>query len=117
VGPREDVPSVIKSCDFGVIPSISESGPLVLIEYLAGGIPFVATRVGEVSQLVESTALGSFVDSGDAQALAKAIENLIVMPSDQRKKLGLRGVEVAEGMFDIRTRIPRWQEVYAAATG
>jgi glycosyltransferase involved in cell wall biosynthesis len=117
VGERQDVPSVIKSCDFGVIPSISESGPLVLIEYLAGGLPFVSTRVGEVSARVESAGMGAFVDAGDAKALAVAIGDLISMPEDERKRVGERGVEVAEAMFDIRMRIPQWREIYAAAIG
>lgn len=37
-----------------LMPSTKESGPLVLIEYLAQDLPFVSYKVGEVSDLLEN---------------------------------------------------------------
>lgn len=43
-----DIPSIIRQYDIGLCTSKSESGPLVLIEYLSGGIPFLSYKTGEV---------------------------------------------------------------------
>lgn len=47
-----DVPSSISSSKIGLSTSLYESGPLVLIEFLAMGIPFLAFKTGEVTDLI-----------------------------------------------------------------
>ena len=57
--------------DFAVLPSRSESGPLVLIEYMALGLPFVATngRRRRKPGMRRSDCRSSCA-AGDAQALS-----------------------------------------------
>ena len=43
-----DIPSVLPNYHFGLYTSRSESGPLVLIEYLSRGLPFLSFNTGEV---------------------------------------------------------------------
>lgn len=112
-GERADVPSLIKGADFALLPSISESGPLVLVEYMAGGLPFVATRVGDISNRVATLGVPEFVAPDDAPALAQKLDRLLSLSADEwteRKKLGRK---VAQKYFDIRATMPRWYEVYA----
>jgi glycosyltransferase involved in cell wall biosynthesis len=45
--------------------ALSETGPLVLLEYMAYGIPFVSYKTGEVAQVVASQLPLHFVDSFD----------------------------------------------------
>jgi len=70
LGKRLDVASLLKSVDFAVLPSRSESGPLVLIEYMACGLPFVSTNVGGVANLVAELGVPGFVPPNDSLALA-----------------------------------------------
>ena len=43
-----NIPSILHKYDLGICTSKSESGPLVLIEYLSRGLPFISYRTGEV---------------------------------------------------------------------
>lgn len=47
---------VIKECDFGIFPSsyAGESFPLFVLECLRGGVPVVASDVGEISRIMHS---------------------------------------------------------------
>lgn len=49
-----NIQSILKKYKFALQTSKSESGPLVLIEYLAQGIPFVSYKTGQVIQTVDA---------------------------------------------------------------
>jgi glycosyltransferase involved in cell wall biosynthesis len=62
----EDLDTVkdqICSSKMGISTSIHESGPLVLIEYLYAGIPFLAYKTGEVSAIVAEHFPEFFIDN------------------------------------------------------
>lgn len=117
IGERPDALSLIQGADFAVIPSLSESGPLVLIEYMARGLPVVASRTGDIARRADSCGLEGLVDPGDPEALAAEIEKLTLSSCDERRQRGAAGTKIARENFDIRRTIPRWYDVYAAATG
>jgi glycosyltransferase involved in cell wall biosynthesis len=56
-----------------VIPSRSEGLPNVLLEGLLADVPIVATRVGAIPDVLESSVAGVLVPPGDAIGLADAI--------------------------------------------
>ncbi len=115
LGPRRDAVGLAKSCDFAVIPSLSESGPLVLIEYLACGLPTVATDTGEVVQRLPQDAAVRRVPAGDIAALATAMAELVEMLPETRKTLGQNSWKKARGQFDLRQVFRQWETVYAEA--
>jgi len=117
VGPRDDVPAIARSCDFGVVPSLSESGPLALAEFLAAGIPVVATRVGQISKLTERAGIAGFVEPGDPRALATQLSEVIDLSAAERKRRGELGQRVAREMLDIRESMPDLYKVYSAVGG
>ncbi|HSE21523.1 MAG TPA: glycosyltransferase, partial [Pyrinomonadaceae bacterium] len=57
-GPRDDVSSILKRCDVGVLSSASEGLPLALLEYGVAGLPAVATDVGQCGEVLESGRCG-----------------------------------------------------------
>lgn len=56
-GRREDLPAVLNALDLLVIASTTETGPLVLLEALACGVPVVSTPVGRAPELLSPEAL------------------------------------------------------------
>lgn len=115
VGERNDVPSLLQQVDFAIIPSLSESGPLTLIEYLAAGVPFVATRVGAIAQQVEQLSVPEFVNPGNADELRVAIDKLLQLTPEQLNSRGVLGRDVADEFFDIEHAMQKWYQVYEQA--
>jgi glycosyltransferase involved in cell wall biosynthesis len=69
-----------RAADLTVLPSRSEGVPNVLLESLACGTPFVATRVGGIPSLAGDPR--SLVPPGDAGALAEALHRALEGPLD-----------------------------------
>lgn len=74
---HDRVPLWINASDMVCLASANEGLPNVLVESLACGRPVVATRVGGIPELVSSNAYGRLVDSGDCQALAWALREVL----------------------------------------
>lgn len=58
---ENNIQKVLGSFKLGLMTSVSESGPLILIEYLAQSLPFVAYKTGQVANVL-SDELPFFVD-------------------------------------------------------
>jgi glycosyltransferase involved in cell wall biosynthesis len=80
-GYRWDTPVVYAACDMIVIASLrTEASPIVLREAFASGRPVIATKVGDIPEIVQHRENGLLIEPGDTQALAAAILELICDP-------------------------------------
>jgi glycosyltransferase involved in cell wall biosynthesis len=61
--------------------------PLKVYEYMAAGLPVVASALGQLEKLIEPEVNGLLVSSGDSVALAQALERLLKEPA-LRTRLG-----------------------------
>lgn len=114
-GQSPDAATLVADADFALLPSRSEGFPVVLIEYMAMRLPFVATKVGGISKRLSSLGLPGLVAAEDARALSVAIDNLLQLTPKQRRKRGEIGNRAARSYFDIRQVMPQWYAVYDAA--
>ncbi len=80
-GPSDNAPDELAAADVVVIPSVWESGPLVLAEALTLARPVVATPVGLVPECIRDGESGRIVPIGDARALADAVAALLADPA------------------------------------
>jgi glycosyltransferase involved in cell wall biosynthesis len=80
-GPSDNAPDELAAADVVAIPSVWESGPLVLAEALTLLRPVVATPVGLVPDVIREGESGRIVPIGDARALAAAIADLLADPA------------------------------------
>lgn len=77
LGHREDLPGVLRSFDLGVIASVgSEANCRVGLEWMASGVPLVATRVGVLPDIVVEGRTGLLVPPGAPQSLSEALAAL-----------------------------------------
>lgn len=97
-GSRADVPALLRDADVGVTPSITEGLCNAIMEYMASGLPVVATDVGGNGELVVDGETGYLVAPGDAAALAAAIVRLAEEPATAAR-LGGAGRLRIEGSF------------------
>jgi glycosyltransferase involved in cell wall biosynthesis len=84
---RVDLPGVVSMgpelfayldrADLFVLPSLTEGLPRALIEAMARGLPAIGSRTGGIPELLDDAQL---VPAGDPDALADAIEALILDP-------------------------------------
>lgn len=74
------VPALLRQIDVAVAPYPAVDGfyfsPLKVYEYLAAGLPVVASRVGDLPEVLGNGRLGVLVEPGDAQDLASAVAAL-----------------------------------------
>jgi len=77
-----DVPRVLAELDTLLCPSITfENGPTVALEAMAVGTPVIASRVGNLAEIVDDGVSGRLVAAGDVRALAAALTEAAVSPS------------------------------------
>jgi glycosyltransferase involved in cell wall biosynthesis len=117
IGSRMDIPSIMKAANFALLSSQSESGPLVLIEYLASGLPVVAVETGSISHHAAQYGVPGFVPPGDTAAYRSALEDLFKISSSERATRGAYGAQVAAEHFEIRQVLPQWHRAYRIALG
>jgi glycosyltransferase involved in cell wall biosynthesis len=80
-GYRWDTPDVYAACDMVVIASLrTEASPIVLREAFASGRPVIATKVGDIPEILRDRQNGLLIEPGDSQALAAAILEFICDP-------------------------------------
>jgi glycosyltransferase involved in cell wall biosynthesis len=81
LGQRHDVADLLTCCDIAVLPSQAEGFPNALLEYMAAGLPAIATDVGGSCEVVEHGVSGLLTAPGDPNALAKSILYLLQNPA------------------------------------
>ena len=117
IGVRDDAPALMAGADAGVFSSKNESGPLVLLEYMASQLPFVATETGEIAHAVRDDGVGILVEPRDYLALADALSALLGMSPDERTAMGQRGRRVVEDHFEQHVVVREVEHIYQRLLG
>ena len=110
-GPRHDIPSLLSAADGYVLSSLWEGGPLVVLEAMAAGLPVVATRVGDVENMVSEGVTGRVVDPSDLEGLAQAMEELMNLV-DETVKWGREGRRRVSDRFNFETTQKFVERIY-----
>jgi glycosyltransferase involved in cell wall biosynthesis len=88
LGHCPDLPDVLRAFDLGVVASTgSEANCRVGLEWMASGVPLLATAVGVLPDLVQDGETGCLVAPGDPEALAQPIVRLEAR-RDEARRLG-----------------------------
>jgi glycosyltransferase involved in cell wall biosynthesis len=91
---HDEMPGLLASMDVGVAPHPALPNfyfsPLKVFEYMAAGLPVVASRVGQLAQVVEDGVQGVLFPPGDTTSLALALERLMDDPVG-RARMGSAG--------------------------
>ncbi|MBI3039934.1 glycosyltransferase family 4 protein [bacterium] len=114
-GYRNDLPQVLSSIDLGLITSTgSEANCRVALEFMASGIPVVATSVGVIPEIMIDGEHGFLVPPKDSIALATALSRLLTNPYI-RLKMGNSARKHVEANFNPDLFAMRTEMVYKKA--
>ncbi len=116
LGFRSDVPDLLRDLDVAVLCSDREASPLAVIEYMAAGLPVVATRVGGIPEIVADGETGLLVEPDSADALAAAIGRVAGSPEEARR-MGEAGRRRQQAEFSIGAVVRRVEDLYAELAG
>ena len=113
-GFRRDLADMLNAADMLVIPSRWESVPKILLEAMWTKRPVVATRVGDIEEILTDEA-GRLVPPNDPPALAEAISELARDP-DLRARLGAAGRSLIEARgFTLDQSVKLYEAEYTKA--
>jgi len=103
LGHKDPVFPYYRLADVEVLPSLSESFPLVILEAARERLPVIATDVGGVRDLISSRQYGWVVPPKNAEALAKAIsEAMALKKSGQLAAIGRNLYDKASRQYSLQ---------------
>jgi len=112
LGRRTDIPKILACCDVAVLPSRAEGLPNAILEYMAAGLPTIASRVGGNAELIEDGVTGLLVPSEDSAALSDALLALLRDPGLARR-MAQNGHEFTIRNFSFERLVREVDELYS----
>ena len=97
--------------------SKNETGPLVVLEYMASALPWIASDTGEIVRALRGADVGEVVAPRDHRALAGALHRLVTQPDAERRATGQRGRELVRTTFDQPNITRKVEQVYEVVLG
>jgi len=88
-----------------------EGVPNSLLEAMATGLPSVATRHGGIPEAITDRVNGLLVDEADAEALFRALEEL-VRDDQLRASIAEKGAEIVANKFNHAEQIKKLEDIY-----
>jgi glycosyltransferase involved in cell wall biosynthesis len=111
LGRRDDVSRLMAALDVLALPSsFGEAFPLVLGEAMGCGVPCVVTDVGDAAEIVGST--GRVVAVDDMDGFAQQLVDLLCLPADRRRTLGLQARARVQAEYEIGHVVNLYQTLY-----
>ena len=111
-----DIEDYLQAADLGLITSDTESFCLSILEAMAFGCPSVATSVGGIPEVIDDGVTGLLAPSGDAGAIARAVESLMTNPG-RRAAMGQAARQSARLKFSAEAIVPLYEDLYLRVCG
>jgi glycosyltransferase involved in cell wall biosynthesis len=111
IGRCDRVAELLFASDIGVLSSRAEGFANAVLEYMAAGLPVVATDVGGLREAIEEGQTGFLVPSGDHARMAERIIELLNQ-NERARAMGARGKAIAEQRFASEHHLRNTLELY-----
>jgi glycosyltransferase involved in cell wall biosynthesis len=98
-----------------VLPSLAEGLPVVLMEAMALRRPVLTTYVAGIPELVRPGENGWLVPSGDVEALAAALQDVLARPAADLRAMGEAAHRRALERHSIDTEVGKLAALFHAA--
>ncbi len=112
----EEMPGILAKADIFVLPSITESMPLSLLESMACGRACIASRVGGIPEIINHGENGYLVKPGDSKGLADCMNGLIGDPA-LRADFGRKARDHIVKDFSLGDMVRHTREMFLSVAG
>jgi glycosyltransferase involved in cell wall biosynthesis len=111
-GAIEDMAPFYREFDVFLLTSVYEGTPNVVLEAMASGLPVIATRVGDVPELISDGVTGYLVEVDDENLMAERLETLVCHP-ELRERMGQAAREYVSASHSVH-KLPEYlQSLYS----
>lgn len=104
-GPKQDIASYLQALDIYVMPSLTETTSLAVLEAMSTGLPVIATPAGSVKDYITERENGMVFPFRNSMRLSMKIE-LLLKDKDLMEKLGENARDTVKESFS-------WDQTYA----
>lgn len=111
-GHCESVQDLLAQSHVGLLPSRVEGLSNTLLEYMASGLPTIATRVSGSEDFVDHGRSGWLFEVGDEQALAEHLRNAYSMERGALRELGREARRTIERKATLEIVVERLMQLY-----
>jgi len=113
---RGEVAGYLPRMSIGCLSSHSEGFSNAILEYMAAGLPVVATDVGGNAEAIEDGVTGCLVRDRTPEAFARPVVELLRDPV-RRAEMGRRSLERCRERFEIGAAVRRLEDYYRMLAG
>lgn len=114
LGPRHDVPALIRASSMTVLPSEREGLPRSIIESMSLGVPVIAADIRGIRDLLDS-GRGYLFKVADTEGFAAAIRHVIRQPAEAQERA--RRARDYVTAYDIRNLLSCYEKFYGKILG
>jgi glycosyltransferase involved in cell wall biosynthesis len=111
IGRCDNVADLLFASDVGVLSSKAEGFANAILEYMAAGLPVVATDVGGAREAIAEGETGYVVASGDDEEMAERIISILDDP-ERARTMGERGKLIVAEKFSCDRHLQNTLELY-----
>jgi glycosyltransferase involved in cell wall biosynthesis len=111
IGRCDNVANLLFASDIGVLSSKAEGFANAILEYMAAGLPVVATDVGGAREAISEDETGYVVPAGDDATMAKRIIDLLNSP-ERARAMGQRAKLIVAEKFSCDRHLQNTLELY-----
>ncbi len=113
----DDLPATMAALDIALYSALESDGmSRVLFEYLASGVPVVASRVGVVPEILEDGRTALLVPAGEPGPLGEAVARLLDDPA-RRREIGAAGAALVYARYSGARLAERLTAMYRSVAG
>ncbi len=111
IGRCDDVGTLLFASDIGVLSSKAEGFANAILEYMAAGLPVVATDAGGVREAIVEGETGYVVASGDDEKMADRLVK-ILSDNEEARAMGARGRSLVAERFSSDRHLKNTLDLY-----
>lgn len=113
----DDLPAAMAALDIALYSALESDGmSRVLFEYLASGVPVVASCVGVVPEILEDGRTALLVPAGEPGPLGEAVARLLDDPA-RRREIGAAGAALVHARYSGARLAERLTAMYRSVAG